>query len=310
PFLTLSMTGCTPGTPLIVTGTLSRRANSRARSAAGPLTSPVFASVTACTGLPPMKVARSVPVGTRSSALATGAVSRLRATAPTSLFMPASCVALARERGALGERVELGERNVAAHRRHAAVGAGDDAIPRHVFECFANRRSDFFWRLDGVGRDINRADQYVLAVEELQQTHRHMRIAAFDRHLIDAARRQRGEYFFILAPLVAERRLPVGIGLDAVAVADVDRGLGADTFDRAVERRDAPVLHLVHVDVEGGLVELDHVDAVGREAARLFVEQTGECHRHGDAVAVVLVGNRVDDGHRPRQGKFELARRM
>ena len=69
-FLTLSITGCTPGTPLMVNGTLSRRASSRPMSAAGPLTAPVFASVTACTGLLAMKVARKVPVGTRSSASA------------------------------------------------------------------------------------------------------------------------------------------------------------------------------------------------------------------------------------------------
>ena len=68
PSLTLSITGCTPGTPLMVNGTLSRRASSRARSAAGPLTSPVFASVTACTGFVAMKVARNVPVGARSLA--------------------------------------------------------------------------------------------------------------------------------------------------------------------------------------------------------------------------------------------------
>jgi hypothetical protein len=68
PFLTLSITGCTPGTPLMVNGTLSRRASSRPRSAAGPLTSPVFASMIACTGLPAMKVARRVPAGTSSSA--------------------------------------------------------------------------------------------------------------------------------------------------------------------------------------------------------------------------------------------------
>ena len=45
---------------------------------------------------------------------------------------------------------------------------------------------------------------------------------------------------------------------------------------------------LVHVDVEGRLVELDHVDAVGFERARLLVEQVGEGERHLHAVAVVL----------------------
>jgi len=40
-------------------------------------------------------------------------------------------------------------------------------------------------------------------------------------------------------------------------------GGAGQAFGGALERLDAPVRHLVHVDVEGGLVELDHVDAVG-----------------------------------------------
>jgi hypothetical protein len=86
PFLTLSITGCTPGTPLMVNGTLSRRASSRPRSAAGPLTSPLFASVIACTGLLAIKVARRVPVGTSSSASAAVA-SRAAAIAKTITFI-------------------------------------------------------------------------------------------------------------------------------------------------------------------------------------------------------------------------------
>ena len=72
----------------------------------------------------------------------------------------------------------------------------------------------------------------------------------------------------------AERRLPVDIGLDAVAVADVDGGGAGQPRDRAVQRLDAPAGHLVHVDIERRLVELDHVDAVGFERARLGVERS------------------------------------
>ena len=59
-----------------------------------------------------------------------------------------------------------------------------------------------------------------------------------------------------------------------------------------VQRLDAPAGDLVHVDVERRLIELDHVDAVGRERARFLVEQAGERHRHLHAVAVVAVGDR------------------
>ena len=65
---------------------------------------------------------------------------------------------------------------------------------------------------------------------------------------------------------------------------------------------------LVHVDVEGGLVELDHVDAVGLQRLGFLVEQFGKGERHLDAVAVILVGDGVDDGHRAGQGEFQLAR--
>ena len=64
---------------------------------------------------------------------------------------------------------------------------------------------------------------------------------------------------------------------------------------------------LVHVDVERRLVELDHVDAVGFERARLRVEQIGEGERHLHPVAVVLVGDGVDDRHRAGHGDLELA---
>ena len=76
----------------------------------------------------------------------------------------------------------------------------------------------------------------------------------------------------------------------------------------ALQRLDAPVRDLVHVDVEGGLVELDHVDAVGLQGFGFLVEQLGEGERHLDAVAVIFVGDGVDDGHRAGQGEFQLAR--
>jgi hypothetical protein len=63
----------------------------------------------------------------------------------------------------------------------------------------------------------------------------------------------------------------------------------------------------LHVDVEGGLVELDDIDAGCRQFARLLVQQRGKCHRQRDLVAVMLVGDRVDDRHRSGQRKFEAA---
>ena len=64
---------------------------------------------------------------------------------------------------------------------------------------------------------------------------------------------------------------------------------------------------LVQEDVEGGLVELDHVDAVGLQRLGLGVEQFGEGERHLDLVAVIFVRDGVGDGHRAGQGEFQLA---
>ena len=46
------------------------------------------------------------------------------------------------------------------------------------------------------------------------------------------------------------------------------------------------------------------------ERARFLVEQVGEGEGHLDAVAIMAVGERVDDGHRPGQRHLELALRM
>ena len=77
-----------------------------------------------------------------------------------------------------------------------------------------------------------------------------------------------------------------------------------------MQRLDAPGRGGIHIDIEGRLVELDDVDAVGGEPARFLVEQIGKSHRELDPVAVMLVGDGVDDGHRAGQSEFQLACRM
>src|SRR3989454_8083911 len=74
---------------------------------------------------------------------------------------------------------------------------------------------------------------------------------ALERDLLDAAFRQGREDLRVLAPLAAERPLPVDVGLDAVAVADVHAGGALQALDRPVQRIDAPALHVVQVHVEG-----------------------------------------------------------
>ena len=76
------------------------------------------------------------------------------------------------------------------------------------------------------------------------------------------------------------------------------------------ERGDAPVGDLAHVDVEGGLVELHHVDADRLELARLLVERGREGEGEVAPAAVMLVGDGVDDRHRAGQRELELAAGM
>ena len=85
------------------------------------------------------------------------------------------------------------------------------------------------------------------------------------------------------------------------------RACAIDAVDGAVQRLNAPAGGGVHVDVEGRLVELDDVDAVGGKPADLFVEQRRKGKRHFHAVAVMGVGDRIDDGHRAGQGEFEFS---
>src|ERR1044071_2104828 len=99
---------------------------------------------------------------------------------------------------------------------------------------------------------------------------------AFDRHFVELARRKRRENLLVLPPFAAERRLPVDIGLDAVAVANVNGGGAGEALDRAVQRVDAPLLDLPQIDVERRLVELNDIHAVGLERTRLGVEEIGE----------------------------------
>src|SRR5207249_10877753 len=115
--------------------------------------------------------------------------------------------------------------------------------------------------------------------QQTDQLDRHMRVGAFERNLVDRRARERRERLLVLAPLAAERLFPIDVRLDAVAVADVHGGRAAQTLRGTLERGDAPVAHLVEVDVEGRLIELNDVDARALDRARFVVQYLGECKR-------------------------------
>ena len=214
------------------------------------------------------------------------------------------------EGGALPERLELPARHVAGKRRHAAVGARQEARGRHVLQDAPDRAGHLLRRLDAMAGHVDHPRQDVLPLEQPQQLQRHARRRALDGDLTDPAPRQQRERPLVLPPLTAERGLPVDVGLDPVAVADVDSGVAPDPLDRPLERRDAPVLDVAHVgvDVERRLVELDRVDPERRQLPRLGVERGRDVEREPRPVPVVRVRHRVDDGHRPRQRPLEPPR--
>ena len=162
-------------------------------------------------------------------------------------------------------------------------------------------------RLDLVRGHVDGADQHRLALQELHQLGRHVALPAFQRDLLDLAAIERREGLFVLAPAVAQRLLPLDVGLDAVAVADVHRGRAFQALGRLLQRRHAPLDGLAEIDVEGRLVELDDVDTELLEVARLLVQELGEGEGHLHAVAVVAVGQGVDQGHRTGQRELQLA---
>ena len=63
-----------------------------------------------------------------------------------------------------------------------------------------------------------------------------MRVHTFQTHLVDAASGQRRKHRLVLAPFIAQGILPVSIGLDTVAIADVYHCLTVQTLRRTLER--------------------------------------------------------------------------
>ena len=77
-------------------------------------------------------------------------------------------------------------------------------------------------------------------------------------------------------------------------------GLALDPFDGFLQGGDAPVVHLVEEDVEGGLIELNNVHAGGGQVTGFLVEDLGELPGQLFTALVVAVIERVDHGHRAR----------
>ena len=139
------------------------------------------------------------------------------------------------------------------------------------------------------------------------QRDRNFRSRALQRNLLDFRRVEGRKDLVVLPPVFAERLLPIVIGFDAVAIADVDGGRARETGGGAFECRNTPFVDLAHEDIKGWFIELDDIDAEGFEFACFLVEQVREGHGHIGAATVVLVGDGVADCHRAGQRDLEPA---
>src|SRR5207247_4142599 len=95
-----------------------------------------------------------------------------------------------RQRGAGGQGAKFLQCNISVHRRHAAVGAREQVLGGHVLQGLFYNVRDLFSRFNAIGRYVDDADQHVLALQQLQQLDRHLRMDALERDLRDAPLRQ------------------------------------------------------------------------------------------------------------------------
>ena len=113
---------------------------------------------------------------------------------------------------------------------------------------------------NGIGRHIDGPHHHLLAPNEFNQIHGNARVVTFQRDHVDTGFLQLGEGFLVLPPLRPQRLLPVRVGLDAIAIANMHGGFTLETFDRSFQGRDAPIIHLVEEDIECA-IELNDIDA-------------------------------------------------
>ena len=107
---------------------------------------------------------------------------------------------------------------------------------------------------------INGPDHYFFAANKLNQVHGHMRVVALQRDDIDTGFLQLGESLFILSPLRAQGLFPIGIGLDAIAIANMHSRFTLKAFNCPFQGGNPPVIHLIEEHIKGGLIKLDNIN--------------------------------------------------
>lgn len=201
--------------------------------------------------------------------------------------------------------MQLAPGHVAGQGGHAAVGRGVEFVGIHELQRFAQGVGDLFGRFDGIGCHVDGAYHDFLAADELDQVHRDVRVLAFQGDDVNAGFLQLGERFLVLQPFRTQGFFPVGVGLDAVTVADVYGGFAFQPFDGPFQGGDTPIIHFFKEDIECRFVELDDVHTSGFQFPGFLVEDLGEFPGQFFAALVVAVVQRVDHRHGTRQCPFD-----
>ncbi|MNM27860.1 hypothetical protein D3C81_383590 [compost metagenome] len=108
-----------------------------------------------------------------------------------------------------------------------------------------------------------------------------------------------------MPPLRAQGLFPVGVGFDAVAIANVHGGFALEAFNGPLQRGHAPVVHFVEEDIERGFVKLDDVNTGSLQLPGFLVEDLGKLPGQFFTAFIVAVVQRIDHGHGPWQRPFD-----
>lgn len=153
---------------------------------------------------------------------------------------------------------------------HPAIGRTIVAI--HELRGSRQGLNDFLRSLDRVGSDVNGPDHHLFAPNEFDQAQRNVGMVTSQRDDINLGFPQFREGLLALPPLGYECFLPIGVGLDAVVIADIHGRFALKPFGGLFHGSDAQVIRLVEEHVDRSLIELNDVDTSDLQFLRFLIK--------------------------------------
>src|SRR5690606_27203745 len=112
-----------------------------------------------------------------------------------------------------------------------AIGAWIELVGIDELKGFTQSVRDFLRGFNGMRCNVDGPHHYLFAAKEFNKVNWDMRVLAFKRDDIDIGFLQLGERFLILTPLGPQGLFPISVGLNAVAIANMDSRFALKTFD-------------------------------------------------------------------------------